>query len=231
VTFAEQLRPVAERARLYHSRIRQIVQITAFICGENAERAANEARQQTLRWLHRRAGPLPAHAWQGETFEREVAPGLSAFAVSLSEPAPYWVARLDHPDASVPGRTWSTEVTVGISPQGAQFGVRLSCTSVATTQRSNSRRPVSRYRWRINPGYKISGSASPPSPGCSNPLPTSHGPWNCWRTRRELGPSIWFPCRTERSMRGQRWSIADRLPGDVWVSLTSRFCRLHSHST
>jgi hypothetical protein len=129
VTFAEQLRPFAERARLYHSRIRQIVQITAFLCGENAERAANEARQQTLRWLHRRAGPLPSHAWQGETFEREVAPGLSAFAVALSEPAPYWVARLDHPDASVPGRTWSTEVTVGISPQGAQFGVRLSCTS------------------------------------------------------------------------------------------------------
>lgn len=129
LSLAEQLRPFAERARLYHSRIRQVVQITAFVCGEDSEASADEARQETLRWLHRRAGPLPSHAWQGATFEREVAPGHSAFAVSLTVPAPYWVARLDHPDAAVPGRTWSTEVTVGISPQGAQFGVRLSCVS------------------------------------------------------------------------------------------------------
>jgi hypothetical protein len=128
LSLAEQLRPFAERARLYHPRVRQVVQITAFLCGQNSDISADEARHETLRWLHKRAGPLPSHAWQGATFEREVAPGHSAFAVSLTEPA-YWVARLDHPDADVPGRTWSTEVTVGISPQGAQFGVRLSYVS------------------------------------------------------------------------------------------------------
>ena len=129
LTLAEQLRPLAQRVRLYHPRIRQVVQITAYLCGEDSEASADEARHETLRWLHKRAGPLPSDAWQGATFEREVAPGHSAFAVSLTEPAPYWVARLDHPDPIVPGRTWSTEVTVGISPQGAQFGVRLSCSS------------------------------------------------------------------------------------------------------
>lgn len=72
LTLAEQLRPFAERARLYHSRIRQVVQITAFLCGEDSEASADEARHETLRWLHRRAGPLPSHAWQGATFEREV---------------------------------------------------------------------------------------------------------------------------------------------------------------
>jgi hypothetical protein len=129
LSLAEQLRPFAARARLYHPRIRQVVQITAFLGGDDWESSADEARHETLRWLHKRAGPLPSHAWDGTTFEREVAPGHSAYAVSLTEPAPYWVARLDHPDADVPGRTWSTEVTVGISPQGAQFGVRLSCVS------------------------------------------------------------------------------------------------------
>jgi len=129
LSLAEQLRPFAERARLYHPRIRQAVQITAFLCGDDSETSADAARHETLRWLHKRAGPLPSHAWHGATFEREVAPGHSAFAVSLTEPAPYWVARLDHPDPVVPGRTWSTEVTVGISPQGAQFGVRLSYVS------------------------------------------------------------------------------------------------------
>jgi hypothetical protein len=129
LSLAEQLRPFAERARLYHPRIRQAVQITAFLCGDDSETSPDAARHETLRWLHKRAGPLPSHAWHGATFEREVAPGHSAFAVSLTEPAPYWVARLDHPDPVVPGRTWSTEVTVGISPQGAQFGVRLSYVS------------------------------------------------------------------------------------------------------
>jgi hypothetical protein len=128
-TLADQLRPYAERARLYRSQIRQVVQITAFVCGPDPNAAADEARQETLRWLHRRAGTLPAPAWHGESFELEVAPGHSALAVCLTEPAPYWVARLDHPDTAVPGRTWSTEVTVGVSPQGAQFGVRLSCVS------------------------------------------------------------------------------------------------------
>ncbi len=130
-TLAEQLRPYVERARLYQPQVRQIVQITAFLGGQDGQVAADEARQETLRWLHKRAGPLPAEAWQGETFEREVAPGHSAFAVSLSEPTPYWVARLDHPDATVPGRTWSTEVSVGVSPQGGQFGIRVSCVSRA----------------------------------------------------------------------------------------------------
>jgi hypothetical protein len=128
-TLAEQLRPYVERARLYPPRIRQVVQITAFLCGQDPTSAAEEARHETLRWLHNRAGPLHAPAWQGESFEHEVAPGHSAFAVSLTEPAPYWVARLDHPDPTVAGRTWSAEVSVGVSPQGAQFGIRVSCVS------------------------------------------------------------------------------------------------------
>jgi hypothetical protein len=128
-TLAEQLRPYLQRARLYPQRIRQVVQITAFLGGSDSSSAADEARHETLRWLNNRAGPLPAPAWQGETFEHEVAPGHSASAVFLTEPAPYWVARLDHPDPVVAGRTWSTEVSVGVSPQTAQFGIRVSCVS------------------------------------------------------------------------------------------------------
>jgi hypothetical protein len=128
-SLAEQLQSYAERAGLFPPRIRQVVQITAFLCGPDSSSAAEEARHETLRWLHSRAGPLPPPAWQGESFEREVAPGHSAFAVRLTEPAPYWVARLDHPDTSVAGRTWSTEVSVGISPQAGQFGIRVSCVS------------------------------------------------------------------------------------------------------
>src|SRR5688572_12016307 len=97
--------------------------------GLELRRGGSSSRDAPL--LHSRAGPLPPPAWQGESFEREVAPGHSAFAVRLTEPAPYWVARLDHPDTSVAGRTWSTEVSVGISPQAGQFGIRVSCVSRA----------------------------------------------------------------------------------------------------
>jgi hypothetical protein len=175
LTMAEQLRPLTERARLYHSRIRRVVQITAFLCGENSESAADEARQQTLRWLHRRAGPLPSHAWEGETFEREVAPGHSAFAVALSDPAPYWVARLDHPDPSVPGRVWSTEVTVGISRQGAQFGVRLSCVSRRDDPEVSLSTPGIALQVADSPGLQDFGVRLTPEPWllqCSGDLST-----------------------------------------------------------
>jgi hypothetical protein len=129
-SLAEQLRAYVDRTGLYAPRIRQIVQITASLRGPDPRSAGEVARQETLRWLHKRAGPLPAEAWQGETFEHELAPGHSALAVSLNGPAYHWVTRLDHPDEAVPGRIWSTEVTVRASPQGAQFGVRLSCVTL-----------------------------------------------------------------------------------------------------
>ena len=107
--------------------VRHVVQVTAFLGGKEPRAAAEEARNQTLRWLQKRAGPLPQDAWAGQGFEREI-PGQHVSAVSLPDP-PYWVARLDHPDSNVAGRSWSTEITVGVGKERSQFGLRLRCSS------------------------------------------------------------------------------------------------------
>ena len=193
--------------------------------------SADAARQETLRWLHKRAGPLPSHAWHGATFEREVAPGHSAFAVSLTEPAPYWVARLDHPDAVVAGRTWSTEVTVGISPQGAQFGVRLSYVSHREDPDVELSTPGIALQVADRPGLQDFGVPLTSQPWM---LETTEGVHRLLELIENHGRTrpvyVVFPTRREKPIRRAHSSSADRWPGDASGSRTLSSSPLHFHS-
>lgn len=83
---------------------------------------------QVLRWIAKRAGQhLPDTAWHHESFELADIGAQRTAAVSLPE-VPYWAARLDDADKSVPLRTWVTEVGIGLTNDGdVLFGTRLIC--------------------------------------------------------------------------------------------------------
>lgn len=104
--------------------IRPVVSITARLDGE-LNYAVGEARASVLRWLQSRVGKLPAEAWSGFDFEH-MSPGRFAAAVRIElQNGFYWALRCDDPDKAVPGRTWTTEVSIGVANGVANIGVRL----------------------------------------------------------------------------------------------------------
>lgn len=124
-SLTEQLGPVAERMRRNSPSLRQVVHIAADICGTDKTVAIAMARQQALTWVQRRVGQLPENAWKFEDFEY-LMPGSSAVAITIKrDDVDYWVVRCDDPDKEVPGRTWTTEITVGYRGDHAGFGLRL----------------------------------------------------------------------------------------------------------
>ncbi len=107
--------------------VRRVLQVTARICGSDANATMEAARKEILRWMQRRAGRLPREAWEGNTFELRGLDAQPAEAVSLRDGA-FWAARLDDADKNVPGRKWISEVGLGTS-KGTKvlFGLRLTC--------------------------------------------------------------------------------------------------------
>lgn len=72
------------------------------------------ARRTVLQWVERKAGQnLPKAAWEGLDFE-VLNGGRHAFATNLkTQNIEIWAIRSDDPDKDVPGRIWTTEVTIG----------------------------------------------------------------------------------------------------------------------
>ena len=86
------------------------------------------ARTEVLRWARRRAGAeLPADAWHGSAFEMLAAGRTTMGASFETESGSLWSLRQDDPDGSVPGRIWSTEISLGRSnaTRNILLGVRL----------------------------------------------------------------------------------------------------------
>ena len=130
-SIAEQLRPLAQRMRTSSPQIRQIVRVTADLIGEDRVRAVGRAREQVLKWLQVRVGPLPEQAWEGENFDH-MTPGRFAAGIRIELPdGEYWCVRCDDPDRDVAGRTWTTEVSLARQGKTARFGLRLM---MATTE-------------------------------------------------------------------------------------------------
>jgi hypothetical protein len=120
----DQLAPLRETFHRNAPAIRPVISITAQLAGE-LKYAVGEARAIVLRWLQSRVGTLPAEAWAGNDFEH-MAPGRFAAAVRVELPTGfYWALRCDDPDKSVPGRTWTTEVSIAVANGVATLGVRL----------------------------------------------------------------------------------------------------------
>lgn len=127
----DQLAPIARDMRQTQPEIRWISQVTGELAGADAAASAGVARTEALRWINNRFPHIPKEAWGGAGFDEELL-GQAASAFKLDLGRGYWAARLDHPDPTVPGRVWSTEIAVAVPSEGAaRFGVRLICASRA----------------------------------------------------------------------------------------------------
>lgn len=107
---------------------REILRVVAtipFRAEENNTLSA--ARSEALRWAAKRTGqPVPTAGLAGGTFEI-LSAGRTILAVNVEvEDGVLWSLKADDPDKNVPGRVWSTEVTLrqGVSNE-VFLGVRL----------------------------------------------------------------------------------------------------------
>ncbi|QUT05888.1 hypothetical protein KFK14_23655 [Sphingobium phenoxybenzoativorans] len=107
---------------------REILRVVSIIPVAGTESMLRASQKEVLRWARKRAGAvLPEHAWQGAPFEM-LAAGRTTMGTNVETESGFlWSLRGDDPDKSVPGRIWSTEVSLG-QPEGSEeilLGVRL----------------------------------------------------------------------------------------------------------
>lgn len=106
----------------------QVSKVVASFAEAASDQLLERARKEALIWIAKRAGHLPTQAWSGKSFEVDAA-GSPASAVCLPGQH-YWVARLNDPDKKVPGRIWSTEITIASNGNSStMLGVRLMVSS------------------------------------------------------------------------------------------------------
>jgi hypothetical protein len=106
---------------------REVLRVVASVPNSVSGKSFEEAQTEVLKWAAKRAGqPLPSAAWAGAPFE-VLAAGRTTLGVRVdSEESIIWSIRGDDPDKTVPGRVWSTEVTLGRQPNSeVLLGVRL----------------------------------------------------------------------------------------------------------
>lgn len=107
---------------------REILRVVAQVPGhEELDRFAL-ARNEVVRWAHNRAaGELPPEAWEGKSFESLIAGRTTMAALVTPGESVLWSLRGDDPDKAVPGRIWSTEISLGRTSPGGdiRLGVRL----------------------------------------------------------------------------------------------------------
>jgi hypothetical protein len=123
---ADALAPL--RARLGRPiREREVLRVVATIPSPEQEPAIEHARKAVLAWAQNRCGGnLPKRAWEGENFEYIAAGRTTLGARLATEAADLWALRGDDPDKIVPGRVWTTEVTIGRQHgQAAHLSLRL----------------------------------------------------------------------------------------------------------
>lgn len=110
------------------AREREILRVVATIPAHDEQDLLNAARDEVLRWASKRAaGGLPNEAWEGQSFEVLAAGRTTMAALVTAGDSVLWSLRGDDPDKAVPGRIWSTEVSLGRKnpTSDIQLGVRL----------------------------------------------------------------------------------------------------------
>ena len=110
---------------------REILRVVATVQGEDSKDAFERARTETLYWVRKRTGGrLPKDAWAGRRFDHWPG-GRAVMARSVDhEKGTLWALRADDPDKNIPGRTWITEVAIGLPKKGpSQMSVRLMAIS------------------------------------------------------------------------------------------------------
>ena len=95
---------------------REILRVVATVPASDDGDILPAARREVLKWASKRSGgELPESAWGGTAFELLAAGRTTMAAVVTTERGTVWALRGDDPDKVVPGRIWSTEVSLGQS--------------------------------------------------------------------------------------------------------------------
>jgi hypothetical protein len=128
--FWEALSPIAARMPKV-VREHEILRVAATVHGEDTTIAAEAARREVLVWAKNRSGGrLPDEAWKLQGFEY-FSGGRNSVGVRIeNEASDIWAIRADDPDDNVPGRIWTTEITIGV--MGDQLP-RFSARSLVST--------------------------------------------------------------------------------------------------
>jgi len=110
---------------------REILRVAATISGDDPLAAMVSTRREILAWAQRRSGGrLPTGAWDGQSFEYMPGGRTTLGARVRKGDADLWALRNDDPDKTVPGRVWTTEVTIGRGGDDApQLSLRLLVSS------------------------------------------------------------------------------------------------------
>jgi hypothetical protein len=124
---ADELTPVSRVTHRFLPKVRKVCQFYGEI---PKDRPIEDVCIETLKWLQKRSGaPLPQKAWKFKSFDLEPAPGQHTSVVSLEGQSKFWIAKLDHPCRTTPGRTWSTEIATATTNNNTLFGVKLTVVS------------------------------------------------------------------------------------------------------
>jgi hypothetical protein len=93
----------------------EILRVYGELDGDHAEKSSEAARAEVLKWVEPRSGGrLPGEAWAHESFEY-LSGGRNCSAIRIVYGgADIWGIRAEEPDKTVAGRTWTTEVTIGL---------------------------------------------------------------------------------------------------------------------
>ena len=109
-----------------------VLHVSADLLG--GDDAVARARTEILRWARKRnGGELPPGAMEGAAFEH-LSAGRNSSAVTVELPEiTAWALRQEDPDKDVPGRIWTSEVTIWRTPdRSPRFAARLMVNSRET---------------------------------------------------------------------------------------------------
>jgi hypothetical protein len=104
----------------------EILRISGTVVGNDTKSCADLARDEVLKWAQRRCGgKLPNDAWDYSGFEF-FSGGRDTLGVRIrTDTSDIWAVRADDPDKSVPGRVWTNEIAIALTPdQLTRFTVR-----------------------------------------------------------------------------------------------------------
>lgn len=120
------------RTRLSRTvKVREILRVVATLDTSHQLDPVSEAMEEVLIWTQNRSGgKLPPEAWDGKSFEY-LAGGRTILALNLEgEQGVTWALSADDPDKTVPGRIWTTEVTIRTPGDGLpQLSIRQLASS------------------------------------------------------------------------------------------------------
>jgi hypothetical protein len=114
-------------------REREILRVSATLARNERKDSVQLGRNEVLKWAQNKtAGHLPSEAWTHDSFEH-FAGGRNCAAVRLpSDLEDVWAIRIEDPDKTVPGRSWTSEIAVVRKGDVGEFSLRLLVSSPET---------------------------------------------------------------------------------------------------